>query len=209
MLPCSASAGVFYICWCVWKGAGLVGWSYYPHGCDYCSSLRVLYSFIWNPHRPYYQVLKLRTIRMGVLFYFANVSIPAYFNNVFAGIGMKLITGRMLRWATGPCWAISSGGWLPSFSAWRRCISNISLQADLSCWAWLLFLCIFEVQTDGLYERMKYPVIIRSTGVIDALLPLIPVIPDATQRMPYKICSMDLYHDYHPYGHCSQLGREY
>lgn len=44
----------------------------------------------------------------------------------------------------------------------------------------------FEVQTDGLYERMKYPVIIRSTGMM-MLYSLIPTY--ATQRMPYKFLS--------------------
>ena len=60
------------------------------------------------------------------------------------------------------------------------------MQADLSCWAWLLFFMYFEVQTDGLYERMKYPVIIRSTGMM-MLYSLIPTY--ATQRMPYKFLS--------------------
>ena len=50
----------------------------------------------------------------------------------------------------------------------------------------------FEVQSAGLYERMKYPVIIRSTGMM-MLYSLIPTY--ATQRMPYKylstwICTM-------------------
>ena len=50
----------------------------------------------------------------------------------------------------------------------------------------------FEVQGAGLYERMKYPVIIRSTGMM-FLYSLIPTF--ATQRMPYKylsswICTM-------------------
>ena len=44
----------------------------------------------------------------------------------------------------------------------------------------------FEVQTDGLYERMKYPVIIRSTGMM-MLYSLIPTY--ANQRMPYKFLS--------------------
>lgn len=44
----------------------------------------------------------------------------------------------------------------------------------------------FEVQSAGLYERMKYPVIIRSTGMM-MLYSLIPTF--ATQRMPYKFLS--------------------
>ena len=44
----------------------------------------------------------------------------------------------------------------------------------------------FEVQGAGLYERMKYPVIIRSTGMM-LLYSLIPTF--ATQRMPYKFLS--------------------
>ena len=44
----------------------------------------------------------------------------------------------------------------------------------------------FEVQTAGLYERMKYPVIIRSTGMM-LLYSLAAV--HANQRMPYKYLS--------------------
>ena len=44
----------------------------------------------------------------------------------------------------------------------------------------------FEVQTDGLYERMKYPVIIRSAGMM-LLYSLTAV--HANQRMPYKYLS--------------------
>ena len=44
----------------------------------------------------------------------------------------------------------------------------------------------FEVQTSGLYERMKYPVIIRATGMM-LLYSLTAV--HANQRMPYKYLS--------------------
>ena len=44
----------------------------------------------------------------------------------------------------------------------------------------------FEVQTAGLYERMKYPVIIRSTGMM-LIYSLTAVY--ANQRMPYKYLS--------------------
>ena len=44
----------------------------------------------------------------------------------------------------------------------------------------------FEVQTDGLFERMKYPIIIRSVGMV-ILYALTAVY--ANQRMPYKYLS--------------------
>ena len=44
----------------------------------------------------------------------------------------------------------------------------------------------FEVQTDGLFERMKWPVVIRATGMM-LLYSLIAVY--ANQRMPYKLLS--------------------
>ena len=44
----------------------------------------------------------------------------------------------------------------------------------------------FEVQTAGLYERMKYPVIIRSAGMM-LIYSLAAV--HANQRMPYKYLS--------------------
>ena len=44
----------------------------------------------------------------------------------------------------------------------------------------------FEVQTDGMYERMKWPVIIRATGMM-LLYSLTAVY--ANQRMPYRLMS--------------------
>ncbi len=44
----------------------------------------------------------------------------------------------------------------------------------------------FEVQNDGMYERMKWPIIIRSTGMM-LLYSLISTI--ANQRMPYRFMS--------------------
>ena len=44
----------------------------------------------------------------------------------------------------------------------------------------------FEVQTDGLLERMKYPVIIRATGMM--LLYSVTAVY-ANQRMPYRLLS--------------------
>ncbi len=51
--------------------------------------------------------------------------------------------------------------------------------------AYALFM-YFEVQNDGMYERMKWPVIIRSTGMM-LLYSLISTI--ANQRMPYRFMS--------------------
>lgn len=56
---------------------------------------------------------------------------------------------------------------------------------DPTIWMAALFMYI-EVQTAGLYERMKYPVIIRSTGMM-MLYSLI--LTYATQRMLYKFLS--------------------
>lgn len=61
---------------------------------------------------PYYQfdVLKLRTIRFGFLFYFLLMVLnsSSMFVNVFTGIGMKLDNYQTQHWATGLCWAILS-----------------------------------------------------------------------------------------------------
>ena len=139
---------------------------------------------------PYYQldVFKLRTIRMGFLFYFLLMVLnsSAMFVNVFAGIGMKLDN-----------WQNASLGNWTMLGYFIGCIIAVMLGSrgvHLKYLFSLGFVLIglsalfmyFEVQTSGLYERMKYPVIIRATGMM-LLYSLTAV--HANQRMLYKYLS--------------------
>ena len=108
---------------------------------------------------PYYQldVFKLRTIRIGFLLYFLLMMLGYFIGGIVTiWLSVKGVHFKYL---------FAAGFLLLGLSA--------------------MFM-YFEVQGAGLYERMKYPVIIRSTGMM-LLYSLIPTF--ATQRMPYKFLS--------------------
>ena len=139
---------------------------------------------------PYYlfDVLKLRTIRFGLLFYFLLMVLnsSSLFVNVFTGIGMKLDNYQN---ATLGNWSML-GYLIGGIATIGLSVKGVHFKYLFA--AGFLFLGLsamfmyFEVQSAGLYERMKYPIIIRSTGMM-FLYSLIPTF--ATQRMPYKFLS--------------------
>mgnify|MGYP001518836696 FL=1 len=143
-----------------------------------------------NRHSHYFllDVFKLRTIRMGILLYLLLMifNSSAMFVNVFTGIGMKLDNyqnATLGNW----CMAGYAIGAISSMILGSKGVHFKYLFA-----AGFLFLGLsavfmyFEVQSAGLYERMKYPVIIRATGMM-FLYALTAAY--ATQRMPYKYLS--------------------
>ena len=150
-----------------------------------------LFFYMESTHRsPYYQVgvLKLRTIRMGVLFYFLLMFLnsSAMFVNVFAGIGMKLDNWQNASLGNWTMLGYFIGGMITIFLSMKKVHFKYIFAGGFVMLGLAALFMYFEVQTDGLYERMKYPVIIRSTGMM-MLYSLIPTY--ATQRMPYKFLS--------------------
>ncbi|WP_085536776.1 MFS transporter [Massilibacteroides vaginae] len=141
-------------------------------------------------HFPYFliSIFKLRNIRIGILLYLMLmiVNSSAMFVNVFVGAGMQIdnyqnaslgnwcvvgyVVGAILTIVLG-----SKGVHFKYLFALGFFIIGLSA----------VFM-YFEVQSAGLYERMKYPVIIRSTGMM-ILYALTAVY--ANQRMPYKYLS--------------------
>lgn len=140
--------------------------------------------------KPYFmlEVFKYRPIRMGVLLYLLLMILnsSAMFVNVFAGVGMKID-----NWQNA-----ALGNWTMAGYAVGAIISVIlgSKKVHVKYMFALGFLFLglsavymyFEVQSAGLYERMKYPVIIRCTGMM-FLYALTAAY--ATQRMPFKYFS--------------------
>ena len=139
---------------------------------------------------PYYQldVFKLRTIRIGFLLYFLLMVLnsSAMFVNVFAGVGMHLDNLQnaslgnwcMVGYAIGAVIAMVLGGKGLHFKyLFAMGFFFLSLSA--------VFM-YFEVQTAGVYERLKYAVIIRATGMM-ILYALTAAY--ANQRMPFKYLS--------------------
>lgn len=151
----------------------------------------MLFVYMEKTHpNPYYllDVLKLRTIRISVLLYFLLMFLnsSAMFVNVFTGIGMKLDNwqGAILN-----NWCMLGyfiGGMATILLSAKGVHFKYIFTAGFILLGLSAMFMYFEVQSAGLYERMKYPVIIRSTGMM-MLYSLIPTY--ATQRMPYKFLS--------------------
>lgn len=155
---------------------------------------------------PYYQldVFKLRTIRMGFLFYFLLMVLnsSAMFVNVFTGIGMKLDNFQNATLGNWSMLGYLIGGIATIWLSVKGVHFKYLFAAGFLLLGLSAMFMYFEVQGAGLYERMKYPVIIRSTGMM-FLYSLIPTY--ATQRMPYKYLSSWIwYHAYRTHGIGSQ-----
>ena len=149
--------------------------------------------FVWlekTRRSPYFllEAFKSRSIQGGILLFFGLMILNSsqMFVNIFVGVGMKvdnLQNAALGNWVlvgyfAGLVMAIFSSAkgihlkWL--FSLGFIFIGLASL------------FMYFEVQTDGLYSRMKWPIIIRATGMM-LLYALTAVY--ANQRMPYKLLS--------------------
>lgn len=156
-----------------------------------CVFSGALFFYMESTHRsPYYLigVLKLRTIRMGVVFYFLLMFLnsSAMFVNIFAGIGMKLDNWQNASLGNWTMLGYTIGGLATIFLSMKKVHFKYIFAGGFLFIGLAALFMYFEVQTAGLYERMKYPVILRSTGMM-MLYSLIPTY--ATQRMPYKFLS--------------------
>lgn len=140
--------------------------------------------------KPYYllEVFKLRTIRVGFLFYLLLMVLnsSSMFVNVFTGVAMKLDN---LQNATLGNWCMV-GYFIGTALTIGLSVKGVHFKYLFAAGFLLMGLSAmfmyFEVQSAGLYERMKYPIIIRSTGMM-MLYSLVPTY--ATQRMPYRFLS--------------------
>ena len=118
---------------------------------------------------PYYQldVFKLRTIRMGFLFYFLLMVLnsSAMFVNVFTGIGMKLDNFQNATLGNWSMLGYLIGGIATIWLSVKGVHFKYLFAAGFLLLGLSAMFMYFEVQGAGLYERMKYPVIIRSTAM--------------------------------------------
>jgi len=150
-----------------------------------------LFLYMEATHRhPYYllKVLNLRTIRMGILLYFLLMFLnsSAMFVNVFTGIGMKLDNWQNATLGNWCMLGYFIGGMLTIGLSVKGVHFKYLFAGGFLLLGLSALFMYFEVQSAGLYERMKYPIILRSTGMM-MLYSLIPTY--ATQRMPYKFLS--------------------
>ena len=132
--------------------------------------------------------LRLRTIRMGALLYLLLMIInsSAMFVNVYAGVGMHLDN---LQNASLANWCMV-GYFIGALISIVLGSKGVHLKYLFALGFFFLALSAgfmyFAVQTAGLYERMKYPVIIRTIGMM-ILYALTAAY--ANQRMPFKYLS--------------------
>lgn len=139
---------------------------------------------------PYFilEIFRLRTIRIGVILYLLLMILnsSALFVSVFTGIGMHLDNYQN---ATLGNWCMA-GYFIGAVIAIALGTKGVHFKYLFAIAFFFLSLSAvfmyFEVQSTGLYERMKYPVIIRSTGMM-ILYALTAVY--ANQRMPFKYLS--------------------
>ncbi|MDH6342546.1 MFS family permease [Parabacteroides sp. PFB2-12] len=141
-------------------------------------------------HFPYFllSVFRLRTIRIGIMLYLMLmiVNSSAMFVNVFTNVGMKIDNYQN---ATLGNWSIA-GYVIGAIISIILGSKNVHFKYRFALGFFIIGLSslfmYFEVQSAGLYERMKYPVIIRSAGMM-ILYALTAVY--ANQRMPFRYLS--------------------
>ena len=139
---------------------------------------------------PYFmmEVFRLRTINMGIVLFLLLMifNTSSMFVNVFTGVGMKIDNWQNAALGN---WSIL-GYFIGAVIAIVLGSKGVKLKYLFGVGFLLIgmsaLFMYFEVQTAGLYERMKYPVIIRSAGMM-LIYSLAAV--HANQRMPYKYLS--------------------
>ncbi len=156
-----------------------------------CLIFTALFIYLEKTRRsPYFimEVFQLRVINYGIMLFFLLMvcNSSAMFVNVFTNVGMKIDNWQnatlgnwvMVGYTVGLIFAVIARAKNVHLK-WMYCLGFLFIGG------YALFM-YFEVQNDGMYERMKWPIIIRSTGMM-LLYSLISTI--ANQRMPYRFMS--------------------
>ena len=156
-----------------------------------CVIFTAIFIYLEKSRRsPYFllEAFRVRTIVYGIILFVALMffNSSAMFVNVFTNIGMKIDNWQ----------SASLGNWvmLGYFLGLVITVYANKKGVHLKYLFALGFVLIglyamfmyFEVQNDGMYERMKWPVIIRATGMM-LVYSLTAVY--ANQRMPYRLMS--------------------
>ena len=156
-----------------------------------CVVSTLLFVYLEKTRRsPYFMLkaFKSRSIQGGILLFIALMicNSSSMLVNIFVGVGMK----------TENIQVAALGNWV-LLGYFLGLITILLLNNKGVHFKWFFalgFILIgaaslfmyFEVQTDGMFERMKWPVVIRAYGMM-LLYSLIAVY--ANQRMPYKLLS--------------------
>ena len=156
-----------------------------------CVVFTLIFVYLERTRRsPYFllSTLKLRSVQGGILLFLGLMifNSSAMFVNVFVSVGMKIDNWQN---ATLGNWVLV-GYFLGLVMAVICSAKGFHLKWLFSLGFLLIGLSAlymyFEVQDAGMYERMKWPIIIRATGMM-LLYALTAVY--ANQRMPYRYMS--------------------
>ena len=156
-----------------------------------CVVFTLLFVYLERTRRsPYFllSTLKLRSVQGGILLFLGLMifNSSAMFVNVFVSVGMKIDNWQN---ATLGNWVLV-GYFLGLVMAVICSAKGFHLKWLFSLGFLLIGLSAlymyFEVQDAGMYERMKWPIMIRATGMM-LLYALTAVY--ANQRMPYRYMS--------------------
>ena len=141
-------------------------------------------------NNPYFlvSIFKLRTIVMGMILFVLLMTLnsSSMFVNIFASVGMKIDNYQSAVLGN---WCIA-GYVLGAIISVVLGSRGVHLKYLFAIGFFFMGLSAvfmyFEVQSTGMYERLKYQVIIRATGmmIVYALTAV-----HANQRMPYKYLS--------------------
>ena len=139
---------------------------------------------------PYFllDAFKLRSIQYGIALFMMLMILnsSAMFVNVFTGVGMKIDNWQNAMLGNWVLVGYFVGCVIGVMAGTRGLhLKYLFALGFILIGAASLFM-YFEVQNDGLYERLKWPVIIRATGMM--LLYTLTAV-HANQRMPFKFMS--------------------
>ena len=156
-----------------------------------CVVFTLLFIYMEASRRsPYFllDAFKLRSIQYGIALFMMLMILnsSAMFVNVFTGVGMKIDNWQNAMLGNWVLVGYFIGCVFGVMAGTRGLhLKYIFALGFILIGAASLFM-YFEVQNDGLYERMKWPVIIRATGMM--LLYTLTAV-HANQRMPFKFMS--------------------
>lgn len=171
-----------------WFDDSTIRWA--TAGCFFFTALLLYMDLSWHRRTHYLHlgVFKLPTIGMAALLYTLLMALncSAMFVSLFTSVGMKLDNWQSASLNNWTMMGYFIGAVICIVLSLKKVhFKRLFIIGFIFMGLSALFM-YFEVQSMGLYERMKYPVILRSIGM---MVPYCLLAVLATQRMPYKYFS--------------------
>lgn len=171
-----------------WFDDSTIRWA--TAGCFFFTAL-LLYMDLVSHRRTHYLnlgVFKLSNIGMAALLYTLLMALncSAMFVSLFTNVGMKLDNWQSASLNNWTMMGYFIGAVICIVLSLKKVHFKSLFVIGFVFMGLSALFMYFEVQSMGLYERMKYPVILRSIGM---MVPYCLLAVLATQRMPYRYFS--------------------